>query len=125
LEWFLSQQDGVKGFKKAIYSGFTTDELSTIIAEAVLPNPNLQGLYHVASEPISKFDLLKLFNEFFECGLPIEAETNYECDRSLDASRFENTTGYVAPSWRAMVSTMAKGYADFYRDKDRQKDITP
>jgi dTDP-4-dehydrorhamnose reductase len=118
LEWFLNQKQAVKGFKKAIFSGFTTDELSRIIAEYVLPNPTLQGLYHVSSEPISKYDLLHLFNHFYARGLTIEAQNTYECDRSLISQRFKGATGYTAPAWPEMIAPMAQRDATYYFHKD-------
>ena len=53
IDWFLSQTQTVRGFRKAIYSGFPTIELARIIRDYVLPNPELKGIYHVSSEPIS------------------------------------------------------------------------
>src|SRR5450759_3391109 len=58
IEWFLAQQGTIKGFKRAIFTGFTTDELSHIIENYVIPNLDLHGLYQVSSNPISKYDLL-------------------------------------------------------------------
>jgi dTDP-4-dehydrorhamnose reductase len=59
LEWFLAQQGGtVKGFKKHIYSGITTLYLSELVAFLIEKWPDLWGLYQVAADPISKFELL-------------------------------------------------------------------
>ena len=60
LEWFLSQRGSVQGFKNALFSGFTTLELSRIIEKILTEYPGKGGLYHVSSDPISKFDLLTL-----------------------------------------------------------------
>lgn len=49
VEWFYSQRGKkVRGFKNAIFSGFTTAALSRIIADIVENDPNLEGVYHVA-----------------------------------------------------------------------------
>ena len=117
LEWFLSQRQSVRGFQKAIYTGFTTDELARVITEYVLPNPTLQGLYHVSSAPISKYDLLHLFNDAYARALTLEAESTFACDRSLNSSRFKGITGYEAPSWRAMIEAMAQAHAPYYLSK--------
>ena len=111
LAWFLSQSAPVNGFRKAIYTGLTTDELSRVIAEYVLPNPQIQGLYHVSSDPISKYDLLHLFNRAYARDLPIHAQTSFVCDRSLNSTRFRHATGYSAPTWPDMVAVMAERYA--------------
>jgi len=60
VEWFLSQKDTVQGYVNAIFSGFPTIEIARILDEYVFKNKNLQGLYHVSSKPISKYDLLKI-----------------------------------------------------------------
>jgi len=44
LEWFLSQKDIVNGYTKAMYSGFTSLELSKIIIGKIIPNKNLNGI---------------------------------------------------------------------------------
>ena len=59
----------LKGFKKAIYTGFPTIELARIIIQYVLPNQNLRGVYQVSSNPISKFELLKLIAIFLTLSL--------------------------------------------------------
>jgi dTDP-4-dehydrorhamnose reductase len=118
LEWFLSQKQAVTGFQKAIFSGFTTDELSRIIAEEVIPNPKLQGLYHLSSAPISKYDLLQLFNHAYGRGLIIEPQSTFTCDRSLISDRFKSATGYTAPAWPQMVASMAQKHASYYLDKE-------
>ncbi len=60
VDWFLSQAGTIKGYQRAIYTGLTTIELARIILNYVIPRPELSGLYHVSSEPISKYDLLLL-----------------------------------------------------------------
>jgi dTDP-4-dehydrorhamnose reductase len=109
IEWFLSRKDGdtIHGYKHAIYSGFTTDELSRIIMEYVIPRPDLAGLYHVASDPISKYDLLHLANRAYGRKINILPDENFLCDRSLDSTRFRQATGYQAPSWPAMIDEMS------------------
>jgi len=107
LEWFLSQ-DGqhTKGFTKAIYSGLPTSELARVIAAVVIPDRDLAGLWHLASAPISKFELLELVASEYGWAGHIEPDDQFVCDRSLSAARFEERTGYSAPSWSSMVREM-------------------
>ncbi len=114
IEWFLAQESQIKGFKKAIFSGFTTAELSRIILNYIIPHPELNGLYHVSSDPISKYDLLSLANQAYHKQIEIAEENDFFCDRSLDSTRFRKATGYQPPSWETMITEMA-AYADFYR----------
>jgi len=106
LEWFLSQAGRVRGFRRAVFSGFTTEALAHIIGKVIVEQPELSGVWHVASEPISKFDLLNLVKQTYGLATEIESDDEFACDRSLDGSRFRNTTGILAPSWPDMIERM-------------------
>ena len=115
VEWFLSQNGKVKGYKRAIYSGFPTVELAKIIIDYVLPNENLTGIYHVSSEPISKFDLLHLIANRYAKKIEIQPFGEPVIDRSLDSSAFRSFTGYTPPSWPELVDKM---YVDYIKNKE-------
>lgn len=106
VEWFLSQQDGVKGFTKAIFSGLPTVELARVISDFVLPRPELRGLYHVSVDPIAKYDLLRLVADVYGKKIEIAPDHSFEIDRSLDSTRFRLATGYAPPDWPALVRIM-------------------
>ena len=117
IEWFLSQQGRtVKGFQKAIYTGLTTQALSTVFAHIIHHFPDLYGMYHLASEPISKYDLLHLVKEIYHLDIDIQADTLFSCDRSMLMTRLHSATGYVVPSWPEMIQEM---YLD-YQQKELQ-----
>ncbi len=107
IDWFLSQKGTIKGFQRAIYTGFTTDEISRIIMNYVIPHPELSGVYHVSNEPISKYDLLMLAKETYGRDVTILPDQEFVCDRSLDSTRFRQATGYTPPSWAEMIREMA------------------
>lgn len=104
--WFLSQEGPVKGYTKAIFSGLPTVELARVVSDVVLPRPELSGLYHVASAPIAKYDLLKLVADAYGKQIEIVADDALVIDRSLNAERFRDATGYVAPPWPELVRRM-------------------
>jgi dTDP-4-dehydrorhamnose reductase len=106
VDWFLSQTGTVKGFRKAVFSGVPTVELARVMKEFVLPHPELHGLYHVAAAPIAKFDLLTLIAKVYGKSVEIVADDKLQIDRSLDATRFREATGYTAPEWPALIQTM-------------------
>ncbi len=110
VEWFLSQEMKIRGFTRAIYTGFPTIELARIIDEYVVPNESLAGLYHVSSEPISKFDLLKLISKRYSKDIEIEPFDDFVCDRSLDSSTLKGQTGFKSASWETMVDDMHRDY---------------
>lgn len=107
IEWFLSQQGSAKGYQKAIFSGFPTQVVASILQEYVIPNPDLWGLYHVSSKPISKYDLLVLASKAFGHPIEIQPDSTVVIDRSLDSTRFFQATGFVSPDWHEMIKDMA------------------
>lgn len=107
LEWFLSQRGKtIEGYKNAIFSGFTTRELAEILSNIILNHPDLSGLYHVSSKPISKFDLLNLIKDIFQMEVRIKPNEGFYCDRSLNSSKFRSLTNYKPPSWEEMISEL-------------------
>ena len=108
IGWFLSQEGSCPGFRRAIFSGFPTVILAEIIRKYIIPNPELHGLYNVAAQPISKYELLQLVAEIFGKSIEIIADDSLVIDRSLNADRFTQATGYRAPGWRELVESMYK-----------------
>ena len=110
IEWFLSQEGRIRGFTNAIYSGFPTIEIARIITDYILPRPELAGVYHASSDPISKYDLLKLVAGKYGKNIEIEPYDDLRLDHSLNSSAFRRLTGYVPRSWPELVDKM---YQDF------------
>ncbi|MEC8664190.1 MAG: SDR family oxidoreductase [Pseudomonadota bacterium] len=108
IEWFLSQNGKtIKGFNKAIYTGITTEEMARVIA-LVMNSQNFEsGTHHVASTPISKYDLLIRLRDIMKLDIKIEKDDEFFCDRSLIMDSFSKMTGYAAPSWDEMLSELA------------------
>jgi dTDP-4-dehydrorhamnose reductase len=114
LEWFLSQQGReVRGFSRAIFSGWTTTALSRVILELITRQPPLVGLWHVAAEPIDKFTLLQLVRDAFDLDVSIRRDDEVAIDRSLDGSRFRAETGIAAPPWPVMIAELAEGSSTY------------
>jgi dTDP-4-dehydrorhamnose reductase len=110
LEWFLAQQGRCTAYTRAIFSGFPTIVLADLIRDVVIPRADLHGVYHVASRPISKFDLLRLVAERYGKDIELIADHRPSPNRSLLADRFEHATGYVVPDWPTLIDEM-------YRDR--------
>ena len=106
LEWFLAQSGPIRGFRRAIFSGFTTLEMSRVIEMLLTEFPDASGLYHVSSEPIDKYTLLKLFQDHFRRPVTITEDDSVAIDRSLDSSRFRRTFQYRPPEWPVMVEKL-------------------
>ncbi|WP_280921287.1 dTDP-4-dehydrorhamnose reductase family protein [Methylobacterium sp. PvR107] len=106
VEWFLAQQGRVKGYRNAIFSGLTTDELVRVIVDYVMPAPELRGVYHVSVDPISKFDLLSIVKNAYGRTTEIEPDDEIAVDRSLDSRRFRSAVGYVPSHWPDLIKRM-------------------
>jgi dTDP-4-dehydrorhamnose reductase len=106
VEWFLAQRGVVRGYTRAIYSGVTTIELARILDMLITDHPQASGIWHVASKPIDKFSLLKLVCRQYGMDTEIVPDADFQCDRSLDASKFSVAFGYTPPSWEQMIAEM-------------------
>jgi dTDP-4-dehydrorhamnose reductase len=107
VEWFLNQAGGcVRGFQRAVFSGLTTEALSQLLVSVIAEHRDLEGLYHVAADPITKFDLLSLIRETYGLRIEIEPDETLACDRSLNGARFRAATNLVPPAWPEMIAAM-------------------
>src|SRR5208337_368123 len=105
IEWFMSKEGSmVSGYKNAVFSGLTTLALSEVIAEIITDHPRLSGVYQVASDPISKYDLLNLVKKIYSMILTIEPDETVINDRSLDPEKFKKETNIKIPSWEYMIA---------------------
>ena len=106
VSWFLAQEGAVRGYSKAVFSGFPTVEIARIIDEYVLPRPELFGIYHLSAAPIDKFTLLKLVAQIYGKAIRIDEDAGVVIDRSLDSSRFRAATGFQPEDWPTLVRRM-------------------
>ncbi|MFA5216554.1 dTDP-4-dehydrorhamnose reductase family protein [Sulfuricurvum sp.] len=111
VEWFLRQKK-TKGYANAIFSGLPTIEIARVVKEYVLSNDTLCGVYHLSATAISKYDLLKLINEYYSSEIQLERFDDFFIDRSLDSTAFFEKTGYEAPSWGELVRSMSHDYKE-------------
>lgn len=106
VEWFLAQIGKISGYSNAIYSGLTTIELARVIERCLLTTEKTSGLYHVSSDPISKFDLLCGLRDRLGIDIEILRDENFVNDKSLDSSQFRKELEYDPPSWDAMLNEL-------------------
>ena len=107
IEWFIAQKGAsATGYANALYSGLTTATIADLVGRLIVEYPELDGLWHVAADPISKYDLLALVNRHYGLGITLGRDGSIWVDRRLDGSRFQTRTGFSAPSWDAMITDM-------------------
>jgi dTDP-4-dehydrorhamnose reductase len=110
FNWFMAQHDEVKGFSSAIWTGVTTIELAKATKDAI--EQGLTGLYHfVSPQSISKYELLKLFNDEFDRGIRVQNDTrSMNIDRTLINTRTDFT--HTVPEYSVMIAEMKSWIQD-------------
>ncbi len=116
LEWFLSHRGGcVSGYTQAIFSGFTSIALAQMVVNIIEQQPDLSGIYHAASEPINKYELLCQLRDAMKLSVEIEPYGEMRVDRSLNSDRFQRKTGYTTPSWAEMIGQLVSDPTPYER----------
>lgn len=86
LEWFLSQKGKeINGFANHYWNGITTKQFGKICDE-IMSNPDKypkSGLYHVFSSTVSKYEMVKKFEEKYNTGVKINKDENAKLNRTL------------------------------------------
>lgn len=114
FEWVINNKvKEINGFSRVMYSGVTTVYMARLIADLIQNHKNLNGIYNLASNPISKFELLHLINDNFVLGLVINKDQNIVSNKTLNASKIENELGIKSPSWNELIIELKKDYMHF------------
>lgn len=108
LEWFL-QQNGkkIKGFINHIWNGITTKEYGKI-CDKIISNPDKfprQGIYHVFSTTISKYEMLLKFREKYNIDCDIQPDHSQKLNRTL-STVYDFNTKFQIPSFDEMLSEL-------------------
>jgi len=109
LEWFAAQRNHtLKGYRRVIYSGLSTASLADVMAYVLEEQPRLSGLYHVASQPVSKYELLSRLRDVLGwTDIRVEPDDEVYSDRSLSAARFIAATKWQPSAWDEMIAELA------------------
>jgi dTDP-4-dehydrorhamnose reductase len=108
VEWILAHKDGtLPGFTRAVFSGLTTHSLAHVIRDVLERHGDLDGMWHVSAEPITKHDLLVRLRDALDVPVEIVPDDSVVVDRSLDSSRFRAATGWTPPPWSEMIRELS------------------
>ncbi len=108
LDWFLSQNGKtIRGFSHVMYSGLTSTVIAKEICRLINDFPNLEGVFQLSSDPISKYDLLCLAKEYFKVDVEIEKFENFSSDKTLVCDKYKSATGFKPASWRDMMKEIS------------------
>jgi dTDP-4-dehydrorhamnose reductase len=121
LDWFLNEdKPEVTGFTHAIFSGLTTLEFADFLNKYVLPDPGLQGLYHLSVDPISKCDLLDIIAKEYGKKVKVLPDDKLKINRALNSGKLRDATGYLSPSWEILIKQMHQDFlaSPFYSNRN-------
>lgn len=106
LNWFLQQNEPIKGFTGAIWTGQSTLQLAKTMEQAALDKAT--GLYNaVPKESITKYGLLCLFNQYFRGdSLTIHPVEGVVANKSLKRTNFNFTC--EIPDYETMITEAAE-----------------
>ncbi len=109
LEWFLSNRgSSVKGYSKAIWSGLTTEALSRTVGDILETRMPPEGLFHISSRPVSKYELLFMISDRLSLGIGVSPSESPVEDRSLDSRAFHAATRLRRHSLEEMIDSLGK-----------------
>lgn len=114
IDWFLSESGSVKGFSKAKFSGLPTCVIARILAEKILPNKSLSGLYHFSVASIDKLTLLNKVKSIYQKEIEIIESQDLSIDRSLNSQRLINAVNLDIPDWDSLIEEMHRDYKKRY-----------
>jgi dTDP-4-dehydrorhamnose reductase len=86
----------------------TTNYLAEVVASIIQEHPGLNGLYQVASDPISKYDLLCLLREVYQLDVLIEPDDLEVSDRCMKCDRLREAIAYKCPAWPVLAHQLAQ-----------------
>lgn len=113
VDWFLSQDGTVKGYRKAIFSGMPTVCVAEFLQDHVF-GKELSGLYHLSVDPIDKNNLLQLINDVYLTGMKITPCDDLVIDRSLNSDALRAVAGFTPPPWPQLIKKMREEYLEYF-----------
>lgn len=83
FHWFMNQSGVIRGYQRVMWNGVTTLHLAQSIAQFI--DHPLSGMIHLSSPtPISKYHLLRLFqNRFERHDIVIQPDATHRSDKTL------------------------------------------
>ncbi|MBO6303620.1 MAG: SDR family oxidoreductase [Selenomonadaceae bacterium] len=116
FHWFMNQEKEVSGYSKVFWTGVTTLELAKVIHK--VSKTNCCGLYHLTNNvPISKHNLLGLFNKYFRNHeVKITAMNEPVCSKVLISVKDDFL--YIVPSYEQMLNDLKlwmRSHKELYR----------
>ena len=105
FEWVYSMKGKqIQGYDNVIYSGVTSTWMGRVLKKILKSHSELSGIYNVSSEPITKYSLLNLINEYFKLGIQISRDTKIQSNKVLISKKFTEITDMNPPNWSDLIT---------------------
>ena len=115
FEWLYSMKNKeIEGYTNVIYSGVTTVWMGKIINKLLSENINLNGIYNIASQPISKYELLSKLSNAFKLNVNIIRNSNIKSNKVLISKKFTEITGINSPNWDDLIEEFKNNCDNYY-----------
>ena len=108
------------GFSGVVFTGTTALELSSLIYRLVTLSSEVSGVYHIAGQEISKYDLVKLICKVYSLDIEITESKDYKSKRILSSKKLENALNYQPQEWLDLLNNTKSFYysnSDIYEKK--------
>jgi dTDP-4-dehydrorhamnose reductase len=106
--WFMSQKgNAIDGYVNHTWNGITTLQYAKLCEQTIDQGLYVNGLYHVYSSDVNKYELLSIINDEFGAGVGIRPTiADISIDRTLRTIFPEFLEQYHVPDTRTMVKEM-------------------
>ena len=107
VSWVKKQKNSkIKGFTNHYWNGITTKQYGKICAQIIKEDLYEEGLFHVFSNDINKFEMMNVFNNKWDLNINISAfEASSEIDRRLRTTK--NLNGKLnIPTFEEMIKEL-------------------
>lgn len=112
VEWVKSESgNSIFGYTNHFWNGVTCLQFAKICDHIISKNLFWEGIRHLHSNKLNKFELVSLINEVYSLGIKIsKKETESICDRSMTSKfKFED---FNIPLLRQQISEMKEFYKE-------------
>jgi dTDP-4-dehydrorhamnose reductase len=106
LDWYLSSEQQVSGYDKAIFSGLPTITLARMLDKYIINKQEICGLYHMSADPIDKFTLLDKVRQVYGKDIALFKDSKLIIDRSLNSYKLKSECGFMVPDWDQMLNDL-------------------
>jgi len=102
FEWFLSQKNEINGYTEVKWNGVTTLECAKFIDWII--DKKVNGLIHLFSTKISKYDLFNITKEIYGKNIKVTPDDSIKQDLTLNTSRTD--IKYNVPKLSEMLNEL-------------------